>query len=106
MSKVSDDIDKQIKLIASTAEAFTKLEEFRASLPIGCKDQVKSIGAGFAGFEVIYKQTWDKPAILPKGSRQIDYDENWMRVYYDNKLVKVPFKGKPISIQFVGDEPG
>lgn len=103
--EVTEDIDKQIKLIASTSEAFSKMEAFRTSLPIGCKDQIESIGAGFAGFEITYRETWDKPVIVPKGPRQIKYDENWMRLYYDGKHVMVPFKGKPIEIQFVGDEP-
>lgn len=97
-----EELDKGIKLIASTAEAFAKLDEFRKTVPAACKEQIESIGNGFASFEIKYKPHYGKDVNLPKNPRQIAYDGTWMRVYYENLHVMVPFDGKPVGINFVG----
>ena len=99
---MTSELDKGIKLIASTSEVFAKLEEFRSMVPQACKEQIESIGNGFAGFEIRYRQLWGKAANLPSNPRQISYDGDWMRVYYERLHVMVPTEGKPINVQFVG----
>jgi hypothetical protein len=99
---MTSELDKGIKLIAATSESFAKLEEFRSIVPQACKEQIESIGNGFAGFEIRYKQLWDKAAYLPSNPLQINYDGEWMRVYYESLHVMVPTEGKPVNVQFVG----
>lgn len=98
-----EDINKAIKIIASTSEGFAALEKFRESLPYGCKEQIESVGTGFAGFEIRYRTQYGKSVNLPKNPRQISYDGEWMRVYYEKVHVMVPYSKEPISINFIGD---
>ena len=100
---MSNNLDNDIKLISSTQEGFDLLAAFRKSIPAICKSQIESIGFGFSVFNVTYKELYGKEAMIPKDPRRIMYDESWMRVYYENMTLMIPYKSKPIEIAFVGD---
>lgn len=99
---MKNELDEGIKLIAATATEFATMEAFRALIPEHCKDQINSIGSGFGGYQITYKQLFNKAIKIPKNPLKIDYGDGFMRVFYDKFLIIAPCGGKPIEMVFVG----
>lgn len=95
------DLDKRIKLIASTAEEFAALSDFRASLPDKCKEQIEQIESFMGGHKVIYKSFFDRPVLIQGHMYHIGLGEGCITLQGEKIVIEIPRSPVGLTLRFI-----
>lgn len=80
--------ENKIKIIATTAEQFHSLDEFRKSFPPNCTEQIESVCVAFGGNMAVYKP----------GLKSLNLPENPYKLEFESgaKIYRARYKGYQI----------